>query len=412
MTGPRVSLDRLWSDLTEFSKIGETAGGGRTRLALSEEDHRARSLLISKMREAGLEVRIDRVGNIIGRRKGADNSLPVVGLGSHIDTVPNAGMFDGCLGVISGLEVIRTLNTYNITTRHPLELISFSNEEGVRFPLMTGSRVATGSLKLEEAYSQTDGSGVTYLEALRRGGLDPEHLSEPVRRRDEFKAWVELHIEQGPLLHSKGESIGVVQGIAGISQWLLEIVGRSGHAGTTPMEFRRDPVIGVSRIALEINRMAREAGAGVFGTVGWVRVYPSAINVIPNKAEMSIDFRDISQDRLSKSRKRILEYVDETLKELGLSYTVTERAGLEPTPMSKTVIEAILASVEKLGISHRLMPSGAVHDTQNMARIADVGMIFVPSRDGVSHAPDEWTEPRDAEAGANVLLHTILQLAS
>lgn len=342
---------------------------------------------------------------------GTDSSLPVVGFGSHIDTVPNAGMFDGCLGVLAGLEVVRTLNEHNISTRHPLELISFSNEEGVRFPLMTGSRVATGGLRLEDAYSQTDSSNTTYLDALRGGGLEPAQLSEPVRSRGEFKSWVELHIEQGPLLDREKVSIGVVQAIAGISQWLLEVVGRSGHAGTFPMEFRRDPVVGVSRIALEINKMARELGPGVFGTVGIVRTYPSAINVIAHMAEMSIDFRDISPARLDESRRKIMAYVDETLNSLGLSYKVTERARLEPTPMSKAVMEAILTSVEKLGVSYRLMPSGAVHDTQNMARITDVGMIFVPSRDGVSHAPDEWTEPRDVEAGANVLLHTVLQLA-
>ncbi|GBC68536.1 N-carbamoyl-L-amino acid hydrolase [archaeon HR01] len=404
-------MERLWSDLTELGKIGENLEGGRTRLALSDEDHRARGVLLAKMREAGLEVRIDKVGNIIGRRNGTDNSLPAVAFGSHIDTVPNAGMFDGCLGVLAGLEAVRTLNENNIVTRHPLELISFSNEEGVRFPLMTGSRVATGNLSLEEAYSQKDQSNISYLEALRKGGLEPETLEEPLRRYGELKAWIELHIEQGPVLHSSGENIGVVQAIAGISQWLLEIVGRSGHAGTTPMELRRDPVIGVSKIALEVNRLAREGGAGVVGTVGLVRVYPSAINVIARRAEMSIDFRDISRERLEESRRRILAYVDETLKGLGLTYTLSERARLEPTPMSKPVMDAILASAEKMGASYRIMPSGAVHDTQNMARVTDVGMIFVPSRDGVSHAPDEWTEPKDVEMGANVLLHTILQLA-
>ncbi|MCS7137692.1 MAG: M20 family metallo-hydrolase [Candidatus Caldarchaeum sp.] len=412
LSAPRISIDRLWSDLTELGKIGENANGGRTRLALSAEDHKARSLLISKMREAGLEVRVDKAGNIIGRRKGIDDSSKIVAFGSHIDTVPNAGMFDGCLGVLAGLEVVRTLNESNIVTNHPLELICFSNEEGVRFPLMTGSRVATGSLPLEEAYSQRDSSNITYLEALRSGGLNPENLAVPLRKKGEFKAWVELHIEQGPLLYSEKVNIGVVQAIAGISQWLLEIGGKSGHAGTTPMRLRKDPVIGVAKIVLEINRMAKEGGEGVFGTVGIVKTFPSAINVIANKAETSIDFRDIVKERLDQSRVKIMKYVDETLSELGLSYTIKERARLEPTPMSKLVIDAVVSAAEKLGVSYRLMPSGAVHDTQNMARVSDVGMIFVPSRDGVSHAPDEWTDARDVENGANVLLHTILQLAS
>ena len=412
MVTPGISLERLLADLNELAKIGERPGEGRTRLALTDEDHRGRRLLMSKMAEAGLEVRVDKVGNIIGRRRGLDQSLPAVGFGSHIDTVPNAGMFDGCLGVLAGLEVVRTLNEESITTRHPLELISFSNEEGVRYPLMTGSRVATGDLQLEEAYKQADSSGITYLEALRKGHPNLEELAEPVRRRGELKAWVELHIEQGPVLDSRKISVGVVEAIAGISQWLLEINGRSGHAGTTPMNFRKDPVIGVSRIALEINRMAMEEGAGVFGTVGIVRTYPSAINVIANRAEMSIDFRDISPQRLNDSRRKILSYIENTLGKLGLTYTIKERARLEPTPMSKKVVDAILEAVDKTGVSYSMIPSGAVHDTQNMARITDVGMIFVPSRDGISHAPDEWTEPKDIKAGGDVLLHTILELAS
>ncbi len=412
MGAPGISLERLLADLNELAKIGERPGEGRTRLALTDEDHRGRRLLMSKMAEAGLEVRVDKVGNIIGRRRGLDQSLPAVGFGSHIDTVPNAGMFDGCLGVLAGLEVVRTLNEERITTRHPLELISFSNEEGVRYPLMTGSRVATGDLQLEEAYKQADSSGITYLEALRKGHPNFEELAEPVRRRGELKAWVELHIEQGPVLDSRKISVGVVEAIAGISQWLLEINGRSGHAGTTPMNFRKDPVIGVSRIALEINRMAMEEGAGVFGTVGIVRTYPSAINVIANRAEMSIDFRDISPQRLNDSRRKILSYIEDTLGKLGLTYTIKERARLEPTPMSKKVVDAILEAVDKTGVSYSMIPSGAVHDTQNMARITDVGMIFVPSRDGISHAPDEWTEPKDIKAGGDVLLHTILELAS
>lgn len=407
-----ISLERLLSDLYELAKIGETQGQGRTRLALSDEDHRARRLLISKMVDAGLEVRVDKVGNIIGRRRGVEDNLPVVAFGSHIDTVPNAGMFDGCLGVLAGLEVIRTLNQNNIPTRHPLELISFSNEEGVRYPLMTGSRVAAGSLQLDEAYGQTDSSGITYLEALKSGHPNVENLAEPLRRHGEIKAWVELHIEQGPVLDSEKISIGIVEAIAGISQWLLEINGRSGHAGTTPMTFRRDPVIGASKIALEINRLAREKGSGVFGTVGIIRTYPSAINVIANRAEMSIDLRDISPQRLNESRREILSYIEDTLSGLGLTYSTRERARLEPTPMSKTVMDSIMEAVNRTGVSYRMIPSGAVHDTQNMARITDVGMVFVPSRDGISHAPDEWTEPTDIKAGADVLLHTILELAS
>jgi len=407
----RISRERLIRDLEELGEIGSSPGAGRTRLALSPEDFEAREFLIERMKRAGLEVRTDQVGNIIGRREGKKEDAPIVAFGSHIDTVPNAGMFDGCLGVLSALEVIRTLNDAGITTLHPLEVVSFSNEEGVRFPLMTGSKVAAGVITVEDAYQQRDQDGVSYREALEKGGLSIDSLSPARRKKGEVKAWIELHIEQGPVLYSEGVKIGIVEAIAGLLHLIATIKGVPGHAGTTPMHYRKDPLIAAAQAVLEVNRVAKETGERTVGTVGMLRVQPGAINVIPAQVEMSIDFRDIDAGRIASGTSLIRRYLEETCGRMGLELAITERARLDPTPMSKTVIESIRRSAEALGVSYRLMPSGAAHDTQNMARICDVGMIFVPSKDGISHSPLEWTDYDDASIGANVLLQTVIDLA-
>lgn len=407
----RVSKERLLRDVEALGKIGEVEGQGRTRLALSKEDFEARRFLIKLMQEAGLKVRIDKVGNIIGRREGKRGGLPVVAFGSHIDTVPNAGMFDGCLGVLSAIEVIRVLNDNSIVTEHPLEVISFSAEEGVRFPLTIGSKVATGLMSLKEAYEQRDQTNISYKEALEMEGLAVEELAEPLRKRGEIKAWVELHIEQGPVLYSKGVKIGIVEGIAGVSHHMLTLYGVSGHAGTVPMKHRRDPLLAAARIVEEVYSTASRLSDRTVGTVGMLRTYPGAINVIPAKVEMSIDFRDVDAELLNQGISSLRSSIDKITRELGIRYELLERARVDPTPMSRAVIDVIRTVAIKLGVSHMQMHSGAAHDTQNMARICDAGMIFVPSKEGISHSPLEWTEPDDAAIGADVLLHTVLELA-
>jgi len=409
--GVSVSKDRLVNDLTELGKIGSSPGGGRTRLVLSPEDFEARKFLVTRMERAGLAVRIDQVGNIIGRRGGRDNSLPVVAFGSHIDTVPNAGMLDGCYGVMTALEVVQTLNDNRIVTKHPLEVISFSNEEGVRFPIMTGSKVATGVMDLDTAYQQKDTAGITYLEALQSGGLSIQSLAQARRKPGEIKFWVELHIEQGPVLESEGVKIGVVEAIVGLVHLLVTIQGTAGHAGTTPMNVRRDPMLAAAQIILEVNRVAKEVSQRSVGTVGLLKVHPGAMNVIPGMVELGIDFRDIMAERIEQGIEKVKNVIETICKKSNVEYSLTERARLTPMPMSKDIMESIKRAAEKLAVSYKVMPSGAGHDTQNMAGICQTGMIFVPSRNGISHAPDEWTDPDDLATGANVLLETVMSLS-
>ena len=405
-----VSKDRLINDLTELGKIGAKEGQGRTRLVLTPEDFEGRKFLISRMKQAGLRTRIDEVGNIVGARGDPKNNRPILAFGSHIDTVPNAGILDGCYGVISALEVIRTLDDNSIVTTHPLEVISFSNEEGVRYPMMIGSKVATGVMDLNKAYELKDGTGMTYRQALESGGLKGNSLVPALRMPGEIKSWVELHIEQGPVLDSEGLKIGVVDAIVGLVQLLVTIEGRAGHAGTTPMNARRDPLLGAAEVILQVNRIGKEVSNRSVGTVGYLDVRPGALNVIPGRVEMGIDFRDISEERIDQGITKVKAAIDQICKKLGLEYTIAERARLVPQPMSKKVMDSIELAAKELNVTYKIMPSGAGHDTQNMARICETGMIFVPSRNGISHAPDEWTDPEDLALGADVLLRTVLEL--
>ena len=406
-----VSGNRLHRDLTALGEIGSRPEGGRTRLALSAEDLQARSFLKGLMKEAGLTVRVDQAGNIIGHRAGKDEQLPIIAFGSHIDTVPNAGMLDGCYGVMGALEVMRTLNENHVETAHPLEMICFSNEEGVRFPFHTGSKVACGTLELDSAYAQSDAAGVTYREALEAEGAPIGSLAPALRRRGEVKAWVELHIEQGPVLEKEGLKIGVVEAIVGLKHIMVEILGETGHAGTVPMSGRRDPAISAARLVLEVKWIASEIGDKSVATVGVIKVTPGAMNVIPKSVEVGIDLRDAETARLENGAIMIKRAVDVLCDEGGVEYSLRETASTAPALMSEKVVRMIEASAVKLDAPCMRMPSGAGHDTQNMASICDVGMIFVPSRGGISHAPEEYTSPEDLATGTDVLLNTVLELA-
>jgi len=270
--------------------------------------------------------------------------------------------------------------------------------------------VASGVMDLETAYELRDNAGITYRQALEAGGLLEGALVSPRRTPGEIGAWLELHIEQGPILESEHLKIGIVESIVGLVHMLVTIQGRAGHAGTTPMNARRDPMLAAAQIILEVNKIGRELSRSSVGTVGLLNVQPGAMNVIPGKVEVGIDLRDISGERIDQGIRKVISAIDAVCKKLGLEYTTRERARLAPQPMSKKVMGSIELAAKRLGATYRVMPSGAGHDTQNMARICETGMIFVPSKGGVSHAPDESTDPTDLALGANVLLETLLEL--
>lgn len=402
----RANAQRMEARIKELSQFGLNDYGGSDRVAFSEHDFEGRKYLIGLMKKAGLEVKIDFAGNIIGRREGKSaDRLPIV-FGSHIDTVPDGGAYDGCLGAVGALEVMELLNERTIITEHPLEMIVFSDEEGG----LTGSRAIVGALS-NEALGITSHSGKTIGEGIRYLGGDPTRLGEVKRNKGDVKAFLELHIEQGGILDGHDIEIGVVEGIVGIEWWEVAIEGFANHAGTTPMKGRRDAVIAGSKFALAVNEIVNSYEGAQVGTVGRFNAEPGAPNVIPGKVILSLELRDMSSDKIDRMFADIDKRAEAIGKRTNTEFSI-RRLDVSAAPALtderiKSIIEAASKSLE---LSFLRMPSGAGHDAQNLARIAPTGMIFVPSQDGISHSPKEFTSAADMANGASVLAESVLAI--
>lgn len=401
-----IHADRLHRRLDELAAIGALEGGGVRRLAFTDADRAGRDYVGQWMHDLGLDVRIDALGNIVGLREGADDG-PVVLVGSHTDTVGRGGRFDGALGVLAGLEALQTLDDAGITTRRPVGVASFVNEEGNRFaPGIMGSMYVAGALSLEEARAAVGTDGTTLGDELDRTGMaGPDDLSTlPIH------AFVELHIEQGPILEDEGTTIGVVESVQGINWHAFTLSGESNHAGVTPMDARRDAGYVAARIAASV----RELGTTIpqqRATVGALSVAPGFTNIIPDEATLRIDLRNPDADRLAEARERLLTFAEAAAADENVTLTHEQLSWIDPVQFDPEVVDAIEQAARDLGYSHRRMVSGAGHDAQQMAAVAPSAMLFVPSVGGISHNPDEYTRPEDVEAGANVVLHTLLALA-
>ena len=404
----RISEARLMARLNELAAIGATADGSCCRLALTDEDKAGRDLVVRWMRELGLEVRIDPIGNIFGLRRGTEDVEPVM-TGSHIDTVRTGGRYDGNLGVLGGLEVVQVLNEAGIKTRRPLVVGVFTDEEGARFhPDMLGSLVYAGGLPLQQAYATVSIDGkVLKDELVRIGYLGDAPL--PLYRPHAF---VELHIEQGPVLDIEGVTIGAVENLQGISWQEASITGQSNHAGTTPMRLRHDAAYCASAIGHFLRQLAREMGGNQVATMGKVDLHPNLINVIAARAKVTVDLRNTDEALLQEAERRFAQFLQQLAKDEGVQVETKSLARFEPDAFDQGVADLVARTARKLGHSCRPMTSGAGHDAQMMARICPTAMIFVPSVKGISHNPAELTEPAHLAAGADVLLHTLLELAS
>ncbi|MEW5879486.1 MAG: M20 family metallo-hydrolase [Pseudomonadota bacterium] len=404
----RINPARLLAALDELAAIGRTDDGSCCRLALTDEDREGRDLVVARMRELGLEVRIDPIGNIFGRRAGREDIAPVM-TGSHIDTVRTGGRFDGCLGVLGGLEVVRTLNEAGVATRRPLVVAVFTDEEGARFhPDMAGSLAYVGGLPLAELYDTRGIDGKRFEDELRRIGYlgdAPIPLYRP-------HAYVELHIEQGPVLDSEGVTIGAVENLQGISWQEVTIVGQSNHAGTTPMRLRHDAGYCAAAIGHFLRQLAREMGGNQVATMGKVDLHPNLINVIAARAKVTVDLRNTDEAALRQAEQRFAEFLKQLAADEGVRIETRSLARFEPVIFDRGVAELIARTAQRLGHSCRPMTSGAGHDAQMIARIAPTAMIFVPSIRGISHNPAEDTKPEHLAAGADVLLHTLLELSA
>lgn len=404
---PRVSPTRLAQSLDELARIGATSGGGVTRLALSDEDREARHLLRRWMEEAGLEVRIDDFGTMTGRRAGTEDG-PAVVLASHIDSVRQGGKYDGPYGVLGALEVVRTLNDHGIATRRPIEVVNWSNEEGVRFePAMLASGAATGRFTKEYAYNRTDRDGVRFVDELERIGF----LGEEANRPGPCAAYLELHIEQGPVLEDAGLPVGVVEGIVGITWTEVTVTGHADHAGPSPMPLRKDALAAAARLISGVETFARES-SGAVGTVGRIAAEPNTINTIPGKAVFSVDFRHRSGAILDKLVGKLDALAKVEVRNRGVEIVVDRFWTVEPTPFAAEVVGAVQAAADELGIASTRLWSGAGHDAKYAQDVWPSAMIFCRSQGGLSHCEQEHSTPEDLAAGADVLLHAALRLAT
>ncbi|MGF6741075.1 M20 family metallo-hydrolase [Paraburkholderia atlantica] len=404
----RVNAARLWDSLERMAQIGATEKGGVRRLALTQLDRESRDLFVQWAQEAGCTVRVDRMGNIFARRAGRNPSLAPVLSGSHADTQPNGGRYDGIYGVLGALEVVRTLEDAGVVTERPIDVVLWTNEEGSRFaPAMIASGVFAGVYPLDYGLSRTDAAGVTIGEALREIGYDG---AEPVGGFD-VHAFYELHIEQGAILERAGKSIGVVSGGQGQRWYEITLHGADAHAGTTPMDLRRDALVGAARLIDFVDGLGRRHAPDGRATVGMIESRPNSRNTVPGECFLTVEFRHPDAQVLDQMDAALRKQTADVAHGLGLTYTLDQIFDCAPVPFAPACIETVRSAANHLRLSHLDMISGAGHDAVYAARVAPTGMIFIPCIGGVSHNETEAITQEWAEAGANVLLHAVLHSA-
>ena len=401
-----INASRLNDNLDALGRIGHT-GEGMQRVAFSAFDIAGRNYVIELMQSVGLSVRIDAAGNIIGRIEGTDPSLPAIVLGSHTDTVPAGGQYDGALGVIAAIEVVQAARDSGRTPRHPVEVMVFTNEEGTGFHRwLLGSRAVAGLWEPED-FSAVGDDGVTLASRLPDLGGNISRIDQARRRPDELACYLELHIEQGPTLHRGGFPIGVVTGITGRSVYHIDIVGEANHAGTTPMSLRRDAMSAAAQVALAVRHIAGEMEVCRVGTVGSMEVHPNAANVIPGRVALGCEFRDERMESLAAAEVELRRTAEEVAHAEQVAITVTAQRNTPSVPISSNMRQLIADAAGLAGLEHISLPSGAGHDAQAIATVTPSAMVFVPSVGGISHAPAEYTTPEDCANGAQVLLNAM-----
>jgi beta-ureidopropionase / N-carbamoyl-L-amino-acid hydrolase len=404
----RIDGDRLWQSLMEMAEIGATEKGGVCRLTLTDEDKEGRDLFVRWCEDAGCSVTVDKLGNIFARRPGKNETLAPIMTGSHLDSQPSGGKFDGAFGVLAGLEVIRTLNDHGVETEAPVEVSVWTNEEGSRFaPSMVASNVFVGVHDLDFALACADLDGKTMGEELARIGYAGD---EPVGGRP-IGAFFETHIEQGPILEAEGKTIGVVTGVQGIHWFDASFTGRESHAGPTPMAVRRDSLLGAARVVEGVNRMGHAHQPGACATVGHIQAWPNSRNVIPGRTTMQIDLRHPDAGTLARMGEELGNLVRDTAAELTLEWTFEQVMDSAPVVFNADCVDAVRGAAERAGYSSMDIVSGAGHDACAMSKVAPTAMVFVPCADGISHNELESATPEDLAAGCNVLFHAMLERA-
>ncbi len=401
-----INGSRLNASIDRLARVGKLPNGDICRLAFTSEDLQARYLVQQWMVEAGMTVRTDAAGNLIGRYEGTVEDAPALATGSHIDTVPSGGCYDGVLGVLAGIEVVRTLREHKIRLKHPIEVIVFTDEESS----MIGSQAMAGTVVMNapERYQPKVGQPIeSCLEAI---GGDWDNLPSAQRSREDMVAFVELHVEQGAVLEHTHTEIGVVQGVVGMLRQMVTIKGQANHAGTTPMEMRQDALVAAAKVILAVQEIALSMPTLPVATVGYLTATPNAVNIVPGQVELSVDMRDLSQDCLDAMMSRLMRQLDAIATETNTEIDMAPILCVQPTLAAPLIQKTIESVCQALDLSCRYMPSRAGHDSLEIGRITDMGMIFVPSQEGLSHSGAEYTSPEQCTQGANVLLQTLVNL--
>lgn len=405
-----VNIKRIQRDMDVINSFNSTPEKGVTRLTFSREFNGAVKYIVGELDAIGAQVSFERAGNLRGRLEGSEKGSPSVMVGSHIDSVKHGGQFDGVVGVLAALEVARVIVENNVQHRHPVDVVVFPEEEGSRFgSVLVGSRAWAGKLSLDQLGELRDSAGLSYLEAMASIGFHVDNGA--LLTAEGIKAMVELHIEQSVVLEDRGIQVGVVEAIAGIRQFLFTITGVSNHAGATPMRYRYDPIQGAARIICAVEEVAKRTSDRSVATVGYVNCEPGQANVIPGRVQFTIDIRDPDLARLEGMVEIMNNLTSQICEERGLAFDLLKRSETNPIALSGDVVSVIEQAATQRGIPTLRMVSGALHDSSILAEVAKVGMIFVPSKKGRSHCPEEFTDFKDIKAGAEVLLSAVVELA-
>ena len=409
-----INSKRFEANFNAISEFGALKGGGLTRLAFSKEDLEAREFLINLIEKNGFKLKIDNVGNIFAiYDDGCEADVKPVCVGSHIDSVPNGGFYDGTLGVMAGLEALSSIKEAGIKLKRPLWLINFSCEESSRFKTATiGSKIISGKLSQQRLHELKDEDGISLFEAMSAAGFKPQNLDEAILKENSLHAYLELHIEQGPVLERSDISVGVVSGIAAPIRFEITIQGKADHSGATPMNMRSDALLAASHIIIAANKFAKNKKTAV-ATVGYVHAKPGVLNVVPGEARLGVDLRDIDKASLEELNLELRNFVGELSRELKFSYEIRELSSDEPVKLSEHAINLLEDEAKKLGIKTLTLPSGAGHDAMNLTKLASsVGMLFIPCVDGISHNIAEAINFDDAVAATKILTNALIRLSN
>jgi len=405
-----IDRERFVETMKEQAAIGGTEDGGLHRLALSDEDREIRDWFRDQLEELGLDVRIDEFGNMFGRREGTDPDAAPVLIGSHLDSQPYGGIYDGALGVIAPLELLRTLEEEGIETKHPIEIVNWTNEEGSRFqPAMQGSGVWVGTHDIETEYERTDENGDRLVDELERIGYRGDVPAEP---QEEYEAYLELHIEQGPYLELEGKEVGVVTGVVGFYWGAITYYGEADHSGPTPMHFRNDALVGAADVITQVRRIPSTLGDRTVGTVGYIDAQPNSINIIPEEVTFTFGFRDPSDDIVEEAKHRVLAEAEAAAEREGLEWEWEKRHQSDSVRFADTCVDAVQASADELGYDSMRIFSGAGHDAVHLTDVCDTSMVFAVSEDGKSHSEAEYTSWDDCYSSANTIANAAFRLAN